>query len=179
MTDYFWMIYRRLTCYQGNTSGGTIQSIVATSRLSNSWLYLRSRVLIDPTPMPSNIPRVEEVGVSSAPLKSASFFIGAKCAPYNDDYMLCKAENAGQDEAPCLAAGRRVTRCTSDVLSSIQKSCLETFNAHWQCLDDQNQDFKNCRPAERALNKCVFENMVRYPMLVSLLCAGVTQVYRD
>lgn len=122
------------------------------------------RVLIDPTPMPSSIPHVEEIGASSAPLKSASFFIGAKCAPYNDDYMLCKAENSGKDEGPCLAAGRKVTRCTSDVLSSIQASCLETFNTHWQCLDAQNQDFKNCRPAERALNKCVYEKMVWKPI---------------
>lgn len=119
-----------------------------------------SSVLIDPTPMPSDIPAVEEVGASSAPLKSASFFIGAKCAPYNDDYMLCKAENAGKDESSCLAAGRKVTRCTGDVLNSIQASCLETFTTHWHCLESQNQDFKNCRPAERALNKCVFDNMV-------------------
>lgn len=111
--------------------------------------------------MPSDIPSVDEIGASSAPLKSASFFIGAKCAPYNDDYMLCKAENAGKDESGCLSAGRRVTRCTADVLSSIQANCLETFNTHWQCLDRKNQEFKNCRPAERALNKCVFDTMVR------------------
>lgn len=117
-------------------------------------------VLIDPSPMPASVPHVDEVGASSAPLKSASFFIGAKCAPYNDDYMLCRAENGGKSEEPCLAAGRKVTRCTSDVLNSIQSACLETFTTHWQCLESQNQDFKNCRPAERALNKCVFEKMV-------------------
>jgi hypothetical protein len=38
---------------------------------------------IDPAPFPKNIPQVDELGVSSAPLKSASFFIGAHCKPYN------------------------------------------------------------------------------------------------
>ena len=109
--------------------------------------------------MPSDIPHVDEIGATSAPLKSASFFIGAKCTPYNDDFMLCKAENAGKDESPCLAAGRKVTRCASHVISSIQSNCLEQFNTHWQCLENQNQDFKNCRPAERLLNKCVFDKM--------------------
>lgn len=118
-------------------------------------------VLIDPTPMPSDIPHVDEVGASSAPLKSASFFIGAKCAPYNDDYMLCKAENAGKDEKPCLAAGRKVTRCASSVLEGVQATCKEAFEAHWKCLDQRNQEFHQCRPAEHALNKCVFTKMVR------------------
>ncbi|ORY74362.1 NADH-ubiquinone oxidoreductase subunit [Protomyces lactucae-debilis] len=116
-------------------------------------------VLIDPTPMPNSIPHVDEVGASSAPLKSVSFFIGAKCGAYNDDFMLCKAENAGKDEAPCLAAGRKVTRCASGVLEQVQASCKEAFEAHWKCLDQRNQEFHQCRPAEHALNKCVFQKM--------------------
>ena len=40
----------------------------------------------DPTPLPSNIPKVEELGVTSAPLKSAAFFIGAYCKEYNGVY---------------------------------------------------------------------------------------------
>jgi hypothetical protein len=37
----------------------------------------------DPTPLPDSVPRVPELGVTSAPLKSAAFFIGAYCKEYN------------------------------------------------------------------------------------------------
>jgi len=38
---------------------------------------------VDPTPMPPHVPHVEEVGATSAPLKSAAFFLGAYCKEYN------------------------------------------------------------------------------------------------
>lgn len=37
----------------------------------------------DPTPLPDNVPKVQELGVTSAPLKSAAFFLGAYCKDYN------------------------------------------------------------------------------------------------
>lgn len=37
----------------------------------------------DDTPLPDSVPKVQELGVSSAPLKSAAFFIGAYCKEYN------------------------------------------------------------------------------------------------
>lgn len=79
------------------------------------------------TPAPQ--PHVDELGVTSAPLKSAAFFIGKFCQPYNgarspvpvlavpahappaDDFMQCKAEE--RDPAACLKEGRRVTRCAT------------------------------------------------------------------
>jgi hypothetical protein len=70
---------------------------------------------MDKTPMPDHIPKVEEVGASSAPLTSAAFFIGDRCRPYNEDYMLCKAEAKGRGELDCLKEGRRVTRCAASV----------------------------------------------------------------
>jgi hypothetical protein len=72
-------------------------------------------VLIDTTPMPDDIPKVKEIGVSSAPLMSAAYFIGARCQPYNDDYMQCKTESYGRGELDCLKEGRRVTRCAASV----------------------------------------------------------------
>ena len=33
--------------------------------------------------MPKSIPHVDELGVTSAPLKTAAFFIGAHCKDYN------------------------------------------------------------------------------------------------
>lgn len=38
---------------------------------------------IDDAPMPRNIPKVDEIGVTSAPLKTAAFFIGAHCKDFN------------------------------------------------------------------------------------------------
>lgn len=63
--------------------------------------------------MPSSQPHIEELGVTSAPLKSASFFIGQHCKDVNEDFMLCKSED--RDPAHCLKEGRRVTRCAREL----------------------------------------------------------------
>ena len=42
-----------------------------------------AKAYTDPTPMPTNVPRVTELGTTSAPLKSAAFFIGAYCKEFN------------------------------------------------------------------------------------------------
>lgn len=70
---------------------------------------------MDTTPMPEDIPKVQEIGATSAPLMSASFFIGARCRPYNDDFMQCKTEAYGRGELDCLREGRKVTRCAASV----------------------------------------------------------------
>lgn len=97
----------------------------------NKWLTLRSRfnqqLLIDTTPLPENIPAVKEIGASSAPLLSASFFIGARCRDYNDDFMQCKTENPGRGEFECLKEGRRVTRCASSVYVSLPMAISKSF----------------------------------------------------
>lgn len=113
---------------------------------------------VDTKPAPSEIPSVPEVGATSAPLKSASYFIGARCGPYNDDFMQCKKDSNG-DPTSCLKEGRRVTRCAVSVLEDINKHCLEEFRLHWQCLENANHQFYQCRPAERLLNKCVFAKL--------------------
>ncbi|KAK4631813.1 NADH-ubiquinone oxidoreductase [Fulvia fulva] len=117
------------------------------------------QVLIDTTPLPDNIPKVQEIGSSSAPLLSASYFIGARCRAYNDDFMQCKDQSNGKGETECLKEGRKVTRCAAGVIDDINKSCLESFRKHWECLDDNNQQLWQCRGAERSLNKCVFDNL--------------------
>ncbi|KAI1765773.1 NADH dehydrogenase, alpha subcomplex, subunit 8 [Hypoxylon sp. FL1150] len=117
------------------------------------------QVLYDTTPLPESIPAVKEVGATSAPLLSASFFIGARCRPYNDDFMQCKTENPGKGEFECLKEGRRVTRCAASVIDDINKSCLEEFRKHWQCLDNNNHQLWQCRKDEWKLNKCVFNNL--------------------
>ncbi|ORY97664.1 putative NADH dehydrogenase 22K chain precursor [Syncephalastrum racemosum] len=115
------------------------------------------KAFVDPTPMPEGIPHVDEVGATSAPLKSASFFIGQYCKPYNEDFMLCKNEN--NDPAHCLKEGRKVTRCAIDLITKLRENCGKEFDAHWQCLENSNQEFKECRQPERTLNTCVFEKL--------------------
>jgi len=111
----------------------------------------------DPTPLPDNVPRVQELGTTSAPLKSAAFFIGAYCKDYNDDFMLCKAED--RDPGHCLKEGRRVTRCAADLITKMRENCLKEFEAHSSCLEMNNQEYYACRKPERTLNKCMFDRL--------------------
>ncbi|KAL2212781.1 NADH dehydrogenase, alpha subcomplex, subunit 8 [Sarocladium strictum] len=115
--------------------------------------------LIDLTPLPDSVPAVKEIGASSAPLLSASFFIGARCRDYNDDYMQCKTEKPGVGEIECMKEGRRVTRCATSVLADINTHCLTEFRKHWECLDNRNHQLWQCRPAEWKLNECVYNKM--------------------
>ncbi|BFZ55526.1 ndufa8, NADH-ubiquinone oxidoreductase complex I 19kd subunit [Savitreella phatthalungensis] len=118
--------------------------------------------LVDSTPLPSSIPAVDEVGATSAPLKSAAFALGERCGSYGQDFMACKAEAGARGEASdaaCLFEGRRVTRCATETLSLIKKNCAEEFLQHWTCLDLKNQEYANCRPKEAVFNKCLFDTM--------------------
>ncbi|WWC89188.1 uncharacterized protein L201_004106 [Kwoniella dendrophila CBS 6074] len=124
---------------------------------SHRQAVLTDQPYTDPNPLPSSVPHVDELGVTSAPLKSASFFIGQHCKEVNEDFMLCKQEN--RDPAHCLSEGRKVTRCAADVIGKIKESCLAEFDAHWQCLEKNNQYFQACRKPEKALNQCVFTKL--------------------
>ena len=92
-----------------------------TSRSAHFFGRFNQKVLIDLTPMPDHIPKVEEIGASSAPLMSASYFIGARCRPYNDDYMQCKTEAYGRGELECMKEGRKVTRCAASMYASLSR----------------------------------------------------------
>ncbi|KAJ3759158.1 Ndufa8, NADH-ubiquinone oxidoreductase complex I 19kd subunit [Lentinula raphanica] len=118
---------------------------------------VQTRPYVDPTPLPDDIPKVQELGVTSGPLKSAAFFIGAYCKEYNEDFMLCKAEN--RDPAHCLKEGRRVTRCATDLINKMRENCLSQFQEHWNCLERNNQEYYLCRKPERSLNACMFEKL--------------------
>ena len=77
--------------------------------------------------MPSDIPKVDEIGTTSAPLASASYFIGDRCGPFNDDYMKCKTDSFGRGEIDCLKEGRKVTRCAASVYENISPFLLFFF----------------------------------------------------
>lgn len=55
--------------------------------MSHYGLPSRGNPFKDGTPMPDNIPKVDEIGATSAPLKSASFFIGKKCKEFNGNIL--------------------------------------------------------------------------------------------
>ena len=105
---------------------------------------LGSQPYVDPAAAPDSVPKVDEIGVTSGPLKSAAFFIGKFCQAYNgqqtlwiylldlltelcvDDFMQCKAEN--RDPAHCLKEGRRVTRCATELCVPIPTSRITLTN---------------------------------------------------
>ncbi|EMR09754.1 hypothetical protein PNEG_01939 [Pneumocystis murina B123] len=120
---------------------------------------LNGDVLKNNTTFPEEIPHVDEVGATSAPLKAASYFIGARCKAFNEDYMLCKAENRRKLEEPCLKEGFRVTRCAISVLEDLHTYCSDQFKKYWKCLDSHNHEFRSCRSQEMEFNKCVFDNL--------------------
>jgi hypothetical protein len=75
----------------------------------------------EPSPLPSSIPKVDELGTTSAPLKSAAFFIGAYCKDYNGSSRGTKpqtcadfigAERRNFQRTLCFARLRTVTRVT-------------------------------------------------------------------
>ncbi|KAJ5082593.1 hypothetical protein N7532_011636 [Penicillium argentinense] len=117
------------------------------------------QVLVDTTPMPDHIPKVDELGTTSAPLFSAAYFIGERCKAYNDDFMKCKDESNGRGAIDCLKEGRKVTRCAASVIKDINTHCLQEFKAHWECLENNNHYLFECRKPEMALNKCVFDKL--------------------
>lgn len=60
-----------------------------------------------------------------------------------------------------LAGGESVSDWENR-LDDVNKHCLAEFRKHWECLDNNNQQLWQCRKFERPLNKCVFDNLVRY-----------------
>ncbi|KAG9317691.1 Ndufa8, NADH-ubiquinone oxidoreductase complex I 19kd subunit, partial [Chiua virens] len=113
----------------------------------------------DATPLPDSVPKVQELGVTSATAQECRLFHwGLLQGVQWCDFMLCKNE-AGGDHGRCLKEGRRVTRCATDLINKMRENCLEQFEAHWNCLESNNQEYYACRKPERTLNKCMFEKL--------------------
>lgn len=98
--------------------------------------------------MPASIPKVEEVGATSAPLTSAAYFIGDRCQAFNDDYMKCKSEANGRGELECLKEGRKVTRCAASVyvytLSEVIEDLESADNVQYQGYQHQLLEAVHC-----------------------------------
>ncbi|KAI8903582.1 hypothetical protein EDD86DRAFT_195635 [Gorgonomyces haynaldii] len=98
--------------------------------------------------------KVDEIGLTSAPLKSMAFYFAKFCQDYNDDYILCKSKT--NDPEQCLLEGRKVTRCGIDFAEKLKAKCLQQWQEHYECLDMNNQMYQKCRPKESLLSDCVF-----------------------
>lgn len=61
-----------------------------------------------------------------------------------------------QESVPRLIEAYRGNR-----IKDINTHCLKQFNAHWECLENNNQNLWECRKPEMELNSCVFEKLVR------------------
>ena len=47
-------------------------------------------------------------------------------------------------------------------IDSLNKVCGDAYRVHYECLDNHNQQYKDCRPAERGLNFCVWNKIVSF-----------------
>ena len=101
---------------------------------------------------------VEEIKATHMPLMSAAFFLNEHCKDYSDVFMYCKRENAGAPE-PCLSEGRKLTRCSLDLLQKLESACGSEFKDHWQCLEMNNNYYWKCRQQETRLNRCAFDKL--------------------
>ena len=61
----------------------------------------------EPTPLPDDVPKVQELGVTSAPLKSAAFFIGAYCKDYNGAFVYFALSKGGDGVGGVLELSTR------------------------------------------------------------------------
>lgn len=52
-------------------------------------------------------------------------------------------------------------------LKDIDTHCLAEFRKHWNCLENQNHQMWQCRPAEWKLNKCVYDKLVSRAVCLS------------
>lgn len=64
-------------------------------------------------------------------------------------------------------------------IKDINTNCLKQFTAHWECLENNNQNLWECRKPEMALNSCVFDKLVCFPPLVSLVHCAVCNVHAN
>lgn len=46
-------------------------------------------------------------------------------------------------------------------IKDINTHCMQEFQAHVDCLENNNQTFFNCRRPEQKLNSCIFDKLVR------------------
>eukprot|EP00035_Acanthoeca_spectabilis_P021074 m.436168 g.436168 ORF g.436168 m.436168 type:complete len:134 (+) comp17946_c0_seq1:77-478(+) len=101
---------------------------------------------------------VPELKVTSAVLTAAARHIGDHCKEVNAAFVNCKKASGG-DPRPCVVQGAAVTSCTRSFFAAMKEHCGESFEAHWTCLDKNNQEYPKCRKTQDVYDTCVFDKM--------------------
>ncbi|KAK7866518.1 hypothetical protein R5R35_002477 [Gryllus longicercus] len=102
---------------------------------------------------------VEEVPLSSAPLRAGAFHYGKFCENENNEFMLCR--NELNDPRKCINEGKAVTACAMTFFRNVKNLCEKEFVQYSNCLDksSQNFDFEKCRNTQAVLDKCMADKM--------------------
>lgn len=66
--------------------------------------------------------------------------------------------------------GRDMLMLTDNRIRDINTHCLDQFNAHWDCLENNNHRLFECRGPEMKLNNCVFDKLVWLFLFLCLWC---------
>ncbi|XP_008322615.1 NADH dehydrogenase [ubiquinone] 1 alpha subcomplex subunit 8 [Cynoglossus semilaevis] len=102
--------------------------------------------------------KVDEITVSSAPLKAAAHHLGSQCDKANKEFMLCRWEE--KDPTKCIKEGRRVNECTLNFFRQIKGNCSESFTEYWTCLDYHSRSqFHLCREQQQVFDNCVLDKL--------------------
>ncbi|CEQ39085.1 SPOSA6832_00561, partial [Sporobolomyces salmonicolor] len=92
--------------------------------------------------MPAGVPQVDELGVTSAPLKSASFFIGEFCKPYNGPFP----SRSRLVSAPSTPFRARI--------GSRFASCAPANAEDFMLCKAENRDPAHCLKEGRKVTRC-------------------------
>lgn len=102
---------------------------------------------------------VEEINLSSAPLRAASHHLGKYCDNQSKEFMLCVSEE--KDPRKCIYEGKEVTRCGLEFFRKVKGSCAESFEKYWKCVDmsGYNMRLDLCRLKQKEFDQCVMNTL--------------------
>lgn len=63
-------------------------------------------------------------------------------------------------DVPLVCTSPLVLQGVDGSIEALNKVCGDAYKTHYECLDNHNQQYKDCRPAERGLNACAFMKLV-------------------
>jgi NADH dehydrogenase (ubiquinone) 1 alpha subcomplex subunit 8 len=107
--------------------------------------------VFSPTPLPSSVPHVDELGVTSAPLKSASFFIGEHCKKFNGT---CIPSRAYLKLGGSTQRLRRLARCGARVDGDRADMVIVTPAEDFMLCKAENSDPAHCLKEGRRVTRC-------------------------
>lgn len=84
-----------------------------------------------------------------------------KVVRWLDVLLTCKNSSFTRHYQQCIYLyDNSRTRFSPSSITKLRENCGKEFDAHWQCLENHNQQFYSCRKPETTFNQCVFEKLV-------------------